>query len=322
MVEAHSVNLNVVFFYKSNWQNELLRLQRRNKFICAMMISMQEVGIEGPLKRLPGQKEDAPYYVQYTNLVGPASSNTGGDNGLRPQSGSLIRDPAAAADTGDQLSHKRSILRQPSDASRRTRRPRGESITAMAKRVDFSLGMKDVSSSGDMMGDLYENVSPRRIPGARRESASRARDMRDRIAEEDEDEFRKESQGRSTSRTAESTSRFRLQRSSTETGSKLRRSFSSIHRNRFFPRHGGQNNRGEYEDLMEQGMADIPESAGSSGRLDPRSGQVSSQAVRMTTEADLDRGRLPGSPTHDEQLPLPGPARSQTENLEMRNMKQ
>ncbi len=49
----------MVFFYKSNWQNELLRLQRRNKFICAMMISMQEVGIEGPLKRLPGQKEDA-----------------------------------------------------------------------------------------------------------------------------------------------------------------------------------------------------------------------------------------------------------------------
>ena len=46
IIEAHSVNLNVVFFYKSNWQNELLRLQRRNKFICAMMISIQEVGIE------------------------------------------------------------------------------------------------------------------------------------------------------------------------------------------------------------------------------------------------------------------------------------
>ena len=27
------MKVNVIFFYKSNWQNELLRLQRRNKFI-------------------------------------------------------------------------------------------------------------------------------------------------------------------------------------------------------------------------------------------------------------------------------------------------
>ncbi|KFZ04307.1 hypothetical protein V502_10247, partial [Pseudogymnoascus sp. VKM F-4520 (FW-2644)] len=39
--EAYSISMNVVFFYKSNWQNELLRLQRRNKFICALMVAMQ-----------------------------------------------------------------------------------------------------------------------------------------------------------------------------------------------------------------------------------------------------------------------------------------
>ncbi|KAL8820530.1 MAG: hypothetical protein Q9223_001270 [Gallowayella weberi] len=319
--EVHSVNLNVVFFYKSNWQNELLRLQRRNKFICAMMISMQEAGIEGPLKRLPGQKEDAPYYVQYTNSVGPQTLGAAGDNGPGPQSGSLVRDSAAPTDTEAQLSHKHSILRQPSDASRSMRRPRGESITAMAKRVDFSLGMKDISSSGDMMGDLYENVSPHRIPGARRESASRSRGIRNNMIAEEDAQFQ-ESQRRSTSRNAERSPHFRLQRSSTETGSKLRRSFSSIHRNRFFPRHGQRNNsRGEYEDLMEQGMAEIPESAGSSGRIDPRSGQVSSEAVRMTTETDLNRGRLPGSTTQDENVPLQVASRSQTEYYEMRNMK-
>ena len=63
VVEAYSVNLNVVFFYKSNWQNELLRLQRRNKFICALMVSMQEIGIEGPRARQPGAKEGLPFYV-------------------------------------------------------------------------------------------------------------------------------------------------------------------------------------------------------------------------------------------------------------------
>lgn len=43
IVEVHSMNLNVIFFYKSNWQNEGLRLARRNKFICAMMVTMQEL---------------------------------------------------------------------------------------------------------------------------------------------------------------------------------------------------------------------------------------------------------------------------------------
>ncbi|KAL8668970.1 MAG: hypothetical protein Q9168_006425 [Polycauliona sp. 1 TL-2023] len=319
VVEAHSVNLNVVFFYKSNWQNELLRLQRRNKFICAMMISMQEVGIEGPLKRLPGQKEESPYYVQYINPVGPRSSGPAGNDDPGAQSGNIVSDPTSEFDGQDHLEQKRSILRHPSGASRRGGRQRGESISAMAKRVDFSLGMKDVSSSGDMMGDLYENVSPRRVPGARRDSASQARDM---IVEEDEEQLKKaENEGRSTSRTShEGASRFKLHRSSTtESGSRVKRSLSAIHRNRFFPRHGRRNSRGEYEDLMEQGMADIPESRGSSGHMDPRSGQISSQAVRTTTEEDVSRGRLPGSTA---QVPtFSGPSRSQTENFEMRNMK-
>ncbi|KAL8993804.1 MAG: hypothetical protein Q9169_006075 [Polycauliona sp. 2 TL-2023] len=320
VVEAHSVNLNVVFFYKSNWQNELLRLQRRNKFICAMMISMQEVGIEGPLKRLPGQKEESPYYVQYINPVGTRTSGPAGNDDPGAQSGNIVSDPPAQSDAQDPLGQKRSILRQPSGASRRSGRQRGESISAMAKRVDFSLGMRDVSSSGDMMGDLYENVSPRRVPGGRRDSASQARD---RIIEEDEEQLKKESEGRSTSRPSnEGGARFKLHRSSTtESGSRVKRSLSAIHRNRFFPRHGRRNSRGEYEDLMEQGMADIPESRASSGHMDPRSGQVSSQAVRMTTEDDVSRGRLPGSAPFGEQPSFTGPSRSQTENFEMRNMK-
>ena len=64
VTEAYSVTLNVVFFYKSNWQNELLRLTRRNSFICAMMLAMQELGIEGPRSGLPGAKEQFPWFVQ------------------------------------------------------------------------------------------------------------------------------------------------------------------------------------------------------------------------------------------------------------------
>ncbi|KAL9594145.1 MAG: hypothetical protein Q9179_005527 [Wetmoreana sp. 5 TL-2023] len=325
--EAYSVNLNVVFFYKSNWQNELLRLQRRNKFICALMISMQEVGIEGPLMRLPGQKEDAPYYVKYTNPLHPSQSSAPDNAGPGPQSGTLVRDTASTPDGGERNSQQRSILRQPSSASRATGRPRGESISAMAKRVDFSLGMKDVSS-GDLMGDIYDNVSPSRLPQGRRDSNSRSRDARDRIAEENEEELQRAEHGRSTSRRAEGSPRYGLHRSSTtESGSRVRRSFSSIHRNRFFSRHGRRNSRGEYEDLMEQGMADIPESADTSrsNTLDPGSGTASSQVVRMTTDSDVSRGALPGYDNDYKGFEERGlgraPARSQTESFEMRNMR-
>lgn len=230
----------------------------------------------------------------------------------------MVRDATPASGTVDhaRLGHKSSILRRSSDANRSSGRPRGESLSAMAKRVDFSLGMKDVSSGG-LMGDLYENISPNRMPGIRRDSMSGSQDVRNRIAEEDEEQLKAERDGRS-SRAVESSSRRGLRRSSTESGGRLKRSFSSIHRNRFFSRHGRRNSKGEYEDLMEQGMADIPESGGAHGLIDPRSGQVSPGAVRTTTEPDLARGTLPGATTR--QPGSEAPKRCQMDNFEMRNM--
>ncbi|KAI6926444.1 hypothetical protein KC355_g16745, partial [Hortaea werneckii] len=64
VVDVHYMTLNVVFFYKSNWQNEGLRLARRNKFICALMVTIQEMGIEGPYMRFPGMKQSFPMYLQ------------------------------------------------------------------------------------------------------------------------------------------------------------------------------------------------------------------------------------------------------------------
>ncbi|KAL8849895.1 MAG: hypothetical protein Q9221_005161 [Calogaya cf. arnoldii] len=125
VVDCYSVNLNVILFYKSNWQNELLRLERRNKFVCALMIAMQDVGIEGPLMRLPGQKLESPYYVHYAGSAGPHPGTT---------------EMGASRGSG------------------------GESISAMARRRDFSLGMSGVSTSGDSLGDLYADVSPHRVP--------------------------------------------------------------------------------------------------------------------------------------------------------------
>ncbi len=332
IVEAYSVNLNVVFFYKSNWQNELLRLQRRNKFICAMMVSMQEIGIEGPRKRIPGANEDTPFYYHRTEGRVAEISNDlntermSGSAGPGPRSGSLARDPAFVPNAAENpgIDANRSILRIGSRPSR----PRGESISAMSKRVDFSLGMKDVSSA-DIMGDLDSNRSQTRVPDIRTNSSSRSRDTRARVIEEDETNRREDEATirRAESRIGNNRSPFGLgRRISTDSQSKMRRGNSLIHRNRFFSR-GKRTDEGDEErDLMEQGMADIPEVA---NRMDPRTGIVSPQAVRPSSESGNSDaampavGRTSSGALHsfEERMRLDNPGRSRTEDFEMRHMR-
>lgn len=323
IIEAYSVNLNVVFFYKSNWQNELLRLQRRNKFICAMMVSMQEIGIEGPRKRIPGANEDTPFYYHQTEgrvAENSSSSNSEYKSGPGPRSGSLARDPAFvpnAADTSG-IDGNRPILRNGSS------RPRGESISAMSKRVDFSLGMKDVSSA-DIMGDLDSNRSQTRVPNVVTDSSSRSREYRSRSIGEDSAN-RSEDEAtirRAESRAGNSRSPFGFgRRASTESQSKMRRGNSLLHRNRFFSR-GKRSDEGDEErDLMEQGMADIPEAAGQADRIDPRTGTVSPQAVRPSTAMPNTGPTSGGAPqSFGERMRLEYPGKSRTDDVEMRDMR-
>jgi len=170
--EVYSITLNVIFFYKSSWQNELLRLQRRNKFICCLMVTIQELGIEGPIRRLPGGAEENPMFLSgsYPSAV-PAANNDNQSPG--PRSGSLVREPSivpstGTADTIRPLHTQTSILRNRAGTS--TSRLRGESLSQMGKRVDFSLGMRGVSSGAEY-GDVFDKPKPR-VPVASTTSPS------------------------------------------------------------------------------------------------------------------------------------------------------
>ena len=304
VIEAYSIRLNVVFFYKSNWQNEGLRLSRRNKFICAMMVSMQEIGIEGPKMRDAGQKEETPFYVQYPPARHMESNTNSGDI-PGPRSGSLARDPAFvpnAAGFAPLRPQGSAFCHAPSTS--RGVRTRGESISAMSKRVDFSIGMKDISS-GDIMGDVYNDVIKVRLPDLAEMGVSRSRSIKDRDVEEEENPDASTT-GRTSSRDGESRSHFGLHRSSTDSQTRLRSHGSTIHKNRFFRRGKDKdaNRDGAAEDLMEQGMADIPES----GRSEPRSGTVSPDIVRQTDTKSV------GS------LPSWQPTMSLTEDFEMKRL--
>ncbi|KAK7741015.1 hypothetical protein SLS53_005079 [Cytospora paraplurivora] len=63
--EVYSVTMNIIFFHKSNYQNELQRLQRHNKFATELMRVMYELGIEGPRKMQPGGERSFPFYLAY-----------------------------------------------------------------------------------------------------------------------------------------------------------------------------------------------------------------------------------------------------------------
>jgi hypothetical protein len=309
--EVHWLELNVVFFYKSNWQNELLRLQRRNKFICALTVAIQECGIEGPRMRYPGQKESFPVYLQ--NMQNPATPGVGRNGNPDNPQGNLndrpIDEPFVppvmdgnqeVPNTGSGPARQPSILRPANSNGRH----RGESIAAMGKRVDFSLGMSSMNGidpSGDVLDDRETEARNRatviRVTSPSRHSQDRAGETGSRVSADS---------GRSTG----------IQRVGTNASLQNR---ERTHRNRFFSRsrHGADE---------ETGMADIPEAdfdtPPRTNTLDPRSGLISPQAVRMST----DDSRLPTSSgalpaTADSERTFSRPARSQTDNFEMRRMR-
>lgn len=91
--EVYSVTINFIFFHKSNYQNELLRLQRHNKFAGELMRQMAELGMEGPRKMEPGGAQNFPFYLAYPPAPTESASK---ENVVRDQrSGSLRTGPGS-----------------------------------------------------------------------------------------------------------------------------------------------------------------------------------------------------------------------------------
>ncbi|RMD41609.1 hypothetical protein DV735_g3521, partial [Chaetothyriales sp. CBS 134920] len=240
VTEAYSLTLNVVFFYKSNWQNELLRLQRRNKFICALMLALQEIGIEGPRRNQAGWGTDVPLYLNYPPGASLQYSSRNDTNSPQlppvtiPEEGALPNHPSA------------SVRRRRAPSTGRLGRDRNESVSSIAKRVDLSLGMKDVSSSQNI-SDMYEDHSLARYRDIIRET--NRIDEEHRALEEAEEQQQRNA---------------RSHVSSTGTGT---------HRNRFLDRLGRRVHIGAADgpddSLIEEGRAPLAERVDSVSSFPP-----------------------------------------------------
>lgn len=297
VTEAYSLTLNVVFFYKSNWQNELLRLQRRNKFICALMISMQNLGIEGPRRNIPGWDQEKPYYMQMPPgappMYFPQQNSDGNNTGGAGPIGGTADEPIHPGP----FTHS-SILRRRGDSNAgRTGRTRGESVSQMSRHVDFSLGMRDVASGGGTtFDDVYEERAQNmlEVMATIRESN---RVEEDRRVEEAAEQEASRATGRSTSRDhqrdpSNHMSGGIMRRSTTQSfagGHRASMSSQTTHRNRFLDRFS---RNGRSIDIPRDSLQEVEEGRASThGNIDPRSGFVGSQAVRMSSERD--RGPMP-----------------------------
>lgn len=61
--ELYSITMNFIFFHKSSYQNELVRLQRHDKFAVELMRQIHDIGIQGPRHQQPGATQGWPLYV-------------------------------------------------------------------------------------------------------------------------------------------------------------------------------------------------------------------------------------------------------------------
>lgn len=258
VTENYSLTLNVVFFYKSNWQNELLRLTRRNKFICMLMCTLQEVGIEGPRMNMPGGHVNVPFHLRHLTPPTQAMVAPSADDGTGPTASVSGEGGAYQEDTGASSSARHpSILRKGMKTA--SARARGESTTR--KHVDFSLGMRDVSAGDMHMGDVFEDRGTR-VNDVVRESNREAHEQRVQAIREEENEERRSRAssprpGRPSNLSVRSDRETEPRRSGESQGA---RSFSSsISRNRFFRHRSSVGN--DRADLMEQGRFEQNHSA-------------------------------------------------------------
>ncbi|KAK5052766.1 hypothetical protein LTR84_002632 [Exophiala bonariae] len=301
VTEAYSLTLNVVFFYKTNWQNELVRLTRRNKFISALMLAMQQHGIEGPRRNNAGWRDDIPLHLNYPPGASPSQDPQLTDNGIN---GAPMGEHVGTSGDVPPRAGPSILRKKPSTGQ--IGRARAESITSMAKRVDFSLGMRDVEA----MGDPYEDRSPSQTQ------------FRNVIRETNriEEERRDSEQGRESAEVVRASGRSNSRRDrsgsvSHQTGGGFirrstepfghRNSVSSVgtHRNRFMGWSRGNHSMDRARDVEEGEHLHHHH-----GAIDPRTGHVSSQAVRMdsitSTIPEVQGAALAPAASHSEDWEL------------------
>ncbi|KAL8366766.1 hypothetical protein RB595_008785 [Gaeumannomyces hyphopodioides] len=211
--EVWSMTFNIIFFHKSSFQNELVRLNRHNKFAAELMRQMADLGIEGPRKHQPGGTRDLPFF--WSNVQPPSyDSATTYPAGPSPRGGHQHPDvgsPTAAAgssSTGGGLHHSSSSSSSGPPAPAMVT-PSSESFLRRRRASSRATSVLDV---GPAFGDVYDSRRPDTVAHlARLQSVRAAQHHPDRlhsVRSRGGDSERGGRRSSSASRTAAASGRF------------------------------------------------------------------------------------------------------------------
>lgn len=213
-----SVKFTLIFFHKQNWQNEGLRIGRRNKFMCALMTNVQRLGLSSSIYNGPGAQENTPMFLQY---VAPPGLKAAGQ-GSSPSDGSPANDdpldPSDIVPTEDEIPPSNTTAG--TGGLHRRNRGRASSVSAHMQKVDYSLGATDFAQSNT--NDFFEESQERGLQAV----MEVAEEHEERLQEQ---RFARERQERKSSSRVRSpdTNRSQVQRSDTMMSTQSKR------RNRF-----------------------------------------------------------------------------------------
>jgi hypothetical protein len=101
--EVSSITMNIIFFHKSNYQNELLRLNRHNKFAVELMHQMHDMGLQTPRLVQPGGMQNMPLYWTQVQPPPPYQSTPAAEEAPYPP-------PSAAATVRRQGSSRTAVM--------------------------------------------------------------------------------------------------------------------------------------------------------------------------------------------------------------------
>lgn len=73
---VQSFTMNFIFFHKTNYQNELLRLTRHNKFVAQLTVEIRDLGMQGPWQVQPGGSREYP--IHWASAAPPPSYEASG----------------------------------------------------------------------------------------------------------------------------------------------------------------------------------------------------------------------------------------------------
>ncbi|TDZ68393.1 Mechanosensitive ion channel protein Msy1 [Colletotrichum trifolii] len=190
--EVQSFTMNLIFFHKSNFQNELLRLQRHNRFAAQLMAEIRSIGMPGPWQVQPGGSREYPLY--WTGSAPPPSYDNSrtGPSGNPPATptdaqshhsishqsvggGQAVATRARADSRGvvPFIDDRWSDFQDVFESRREVHQPHISRLQAIRERSD--LEPTDSSSSGVNPRQSHDSASQRRKFWGRPRSSSRAR---------------------------------------------------------------------------------------------------------------------------------------------------